>query len=170
MGTRGGRQGGPMSFPGSRLGGGMKPGGWAVTLQPAHLSTPAMHTASELMSHHTTTPKTHLPVLPCIHTPTYTHLHTPARLPTHTLLHTPPYVCTCLATHHGTTPPHEPGPIQAALVETLAAAASHMGPADKARPGPGPPPLLYFVRALPPAEQFKPVLLWEHTRGQAGAH
>jgi len=42
------------------------------------------------------------------------------------------------------------------LLETLAAAASQMAQTDKARPGAGPPPLLFLQRALPPAEHLRP--------------
>lgn len=45
---------------------------------------------------------------------------------------------------------------QVSLLETLAAAASQMAPADKARPGAGPPPLLFLQRSLPPADHLKP--------------
>ena len=42
------------------------------------------------------------------------------------------------------------------LLETLAAAASQMAPADKARPTAGPPPLLFLQHALAPADHLKP--------------
>ncbi|KAL0049175.1 hypothetical protein WJX82_008170 [Trebouxia sp. C0006] len=45
---------------------------------------------------------------------------------------------------------------QVSLLETLAAAASQMAQTDKARPGAGPPPLLFLQRALPPAEHLRP--------------
>lgn len=45
---------------------------------------------------------------------------------------------------------------QVSLLETLAAAASQMAAADKARPTAGPPPLLFLQHALPPPDHLKP--------------
>lgn len=50
-------------------------------------------------------------------------------------------------------------PRQVSLLETLAAAASQMAPPDKSRPTAGPPPLLFLLQALPPADHLKPQLL-----------
>lgn len=58
---------------------------------------------------------------------------------------------------------------QLSLLETLSAAATQMAAGDKLRPGPGPPPLISFVRALPPAEPFRPVLLWGASAPQASS-
>ena len=44
-----------------------------------------------------------------------------------------------------------PSSRQTTLLETLAAAASLLTPAEKTRPGAGPPPLLSFLRPLRPA-------------------
>ena len=45
---------------------------------------------------------------------------------------------------------------QQSLLENLLAAASQMAPADKARRGPGPPPLLWLVGPRPPAAALRP--------------
>lgn len=45
---------------------------------------------------------------------------------------------------------------QEALQQTLEAAATQMSPEERVRPGPGPPPLLAFVRALPLVPALRP--------------